>query len=742
MTLARRPRHEGTVLWALLLAIVGGPISAMAQDGETAAPVGEPALSAEDAIRRSRDDAFEIHVQGADLRGVLQLLSTQGKRNIIATQEVKGSVTADLYGVTFEEALDAVMRSTGYVYEAKGEFIYVYTPKQYEALKQAERKTVVAVFKLSYLTAEDAQTLISPALSRDGMIALTPEAAAGIATSDTETGGNDLGTEDVLVVRDYEENVKQIGELLDKLDIKPEQVLIEATILRATLTEDNDLGIDFNVLCGVDFESLGSSNARLTNPDGTVINQDGTRDFAFNSAFSNAVPAGGMTIGFLTNQVNVFIRALESVTDVTVVANPKLLVVNKQRGEVMIGNRDGYLTTTITETVATQTVQFLETGTRLVVRPYVGKDGYVRMEIHPEDSSGNVVPVGTAQLPRETTTEVTSNVMVRDGHTIVIGGLFRERTDNGRSQIPLAGNVPYLGTLFRSTNDATAREEVIVLVTPHIVRQEEDEQTSEQIRDDVERFRIGQRKGLRCWGRTPLSQTHMRWARAALAAGDRGKALWNIDMALSLQPRMEEAIRLKERLTQQAYWADTARISTVRYVIQQMIMQELGKPVERIVLPGKPRNVENVEPEVREAFGIGRRYEDPLPGEIAYPSRLNWQSEPADDTGDAAVVEETVVLDGPAPEAVESVVEAQGEPQAAADDAPAVEVPAAGTGDPAATETVSDAVEEEVVEETAAPASDDANVETEMELNAPADDEEAQPTAQPAFVEEESPQVG
>jgi type IV pilus assembly protein PilQ len=328
---------------------------------------------------------------------------------------------------------------------------------------------------------------------------------------------------------------------------------------------------------------------------------------------SSSVPDGGLTIGVITNSVAMFVRALEAVTDTTVLANPKLLVLNKQRAEVMIGKRDGYITTTITETVATQTVEFLETGTRLVVRPYIGKNGWIRMEIHPEDSDGGVEIEGSLALPNETTTETTQNVLTRDGHTIVIGGLFREKTVNGRSQIPVLGNIPYLGVLFRSTSDTTEREEVIILVTPHIISHDPDEAVSERLKDDIERFRIGQRKGLRWWGVNRLAQTHLRWAREHLEEGDLSKTLWNVDMALSLDPRLLEAIRLKERLTETAYWADESRLSSAKYIVQDMVMQDLGLPLERIVPPKKPRNPKKVDPKIRKAFGIGDLYEDLLP---------------------------------------------------------------------------------------------------------------------------------
>jgi len=540
----------------------------------------------------SRPGAFDVDFQDTDVRTAFRLLSTQGNKNIVTTKDVTGKVTAVLYDVTFQEALDAVLRATGYVFVEKGNLIQIMTAKQKEDLEKAERQLKVETFKLFYLTAADAKILVAPIMSQDGTISTTPVTAQGISESKVATGGNSHATDDVLIIKDYEDKLKRIREVLNELDVKPEQVLIEATILKCKLTEENSLGINFDVGGGIKLGDLGSLNVVKT-------------DFALSTS--------GLTLGFGGHDITATLKALEGVTDTTVLANPKLLVMNKQRGEVMVGNHDGYLTTTVTETVATQTVQFLDTGLKLFVRPFIGKDGYIRMEIHPEDSSGGVVTKGTYQLPSSSTTEVTSNVLVRDGHTIVIGGLFRERTANNRAQVPLLGNVPYLGTIFRSTTDNTERDEVIILITPRIIKQALDESVSEQLRDDVERFRIGQRKGLQWFGRDRLAQTHMRWAKQAMVDGNTEKATWHIDMALSLEPRMEEAIRLKERLTGKAYWSGYSRDSSAKYIIQRMMMQELGRPVEDIIPPARPRNAESIDPVVRKAFGIEPRVENPLP---------------------------------------------------------------------------------------------------------------------------------
>jgi len=573
---------------------------------------------------------LDLHVQDTDLRQVLRLLSTQGKKNLVATKEVTGKVTADLYNVTFKEALEAVLSASGYVYEEKGGFIYVYTAKQLQTIREAARAMAVKVFNLSFITAADAKVLITPALSKEGSISVTPAAAMGIPSAGDQSGGNTYATADMLVVRDYEDQLRRIAELVREIDVKPEQVLIEATILQATLTEDDALGVEFTALAGIDFESLSSSSDLGSVETGTVSGETFKKPRAlFRTEVNSAVPAGGFTFGLISNELSLFIRALESVTDVTVLANPKLLVLNKQRGEVLVGQREGYVTTTFTETTATQSVEFLETGTRLVVRPYIARNGYIRLEIHPEDSSGSVEQIGAFALPKEKTTEMTSNVLIQDGHTIVMGGLFRESTQNGRAQIPVLGNLPYVGALFRRTVDETGREEVIILVTPRIIRQEADEATSEHIKDDTERFRIGQRKGLQWWGRGRLAQAHLRWAKQWLAQGDQSKAMWDLEMALSMSPRIPEAVRLMEHLTNKAYWSDQARYSSIKYVIQQMIMAEMGKPVERIIPPRKPLSAQDVEPDVRKAFGIRQRPEDPPAQLLVSPNAKPLTEQPA-----------------------------------------------------------------------------------------------------------------
>jgi len=288
----------------------------------------------------------------------------------------------------------------------------------------------------------------------------------------------------------------------------------------------------------------------------------------------------------IKDHVAVFLRALEQVTDAVVLANPKILALNKQRGQVIVGRRDGYLTTTVTETQAIQTVEFLETGTQLIFRPFIGKDGDIRMELHPEDSIGGLT---AANLPFETTTELTTNIQCRDGETILIGGLFREATTDTRSQVPLLGDIPGLGQAFRSKRDTTQWEEVIILLTVRIVKDEDAYAAAGRRQmEDIERIRVGLRRGLMWHGRERLAQAHYQRALEHFADGDSQRALWETRMALHNMARLLPAIRLKEEIQNRRAWDDEGSVS--RDFVARLILAESAPGVEvpRFGRPGPP----------------------------------------------------------------------------------------------------------------------------------------------------------
>lgn len=576
----------------------GAPRSGPSLPVEGGVTVETPAAGPKDPsgdLRVNKGGTVDLHVANMPITDILKMISEQTRTNIVASKAVQGTVSANLYGVTLDKALDVILSTNGFGYRRDGEFIYVYSKEELAQIDQTERKAVTRVFRLRYVTAKDAESLVAPLLSPGGKIAKTPPASEGLQSADANggsnssqggsTGGNSSANSDTLVVVDYPENVERISEVLRQFDVRPQQVLVEATILRASLNEDNAMGIDFTTVGGIDFEQLNSvSPAAQSIATGlTPENKLNDTTFTARTGFNQNVPTGGFTFGIIKDQVGFFIRALEQITDVTVLANPKILALNKQKGEVIVGQRDGYLTTTITETTAVQTVEFLETGTRLLFRPFIYEDGQIRMEVHPEDSTGGLT---ASNLPFKRTTEVTTNIMVRDGHTILIGGLFREVSNATRSQVPGLGNVPIAGALFRSTNDSMSREEVIILLTVRIVRGEPEEVAGKELRQDTERYRIGQRREAQGLDRERISQAHYHWALEHLARGDTAKALRDANLSIQTNPHQVEAYELRDKIQGKRTWDEEA--SAVRHTLYDLINSEGGKPEPDFGRPAPP----------------------------------------------------------------------------------------------------------------------------------------------------------
>jgi len=270
----------------------------------------------------------------------------------------------------------------------------------------------------------------------------------------------------------------------------------------------------------------------------------------------------GLRVGISSGNLQGFLSALESVTDVTVLANPKILALNKQEGSVLIGRNLGYRQTSSISAAGTEVqgeVKFLPTGTQLVFRPYIANDGYIRMDIYPKDSTAEIDSDG---VPQETTTELQTNILVKDGETIVIGGLFRDVVTTVRSQVPLLGDIPVIGALFRSKSDAVQRQEVIILLTTHII-DEPSETEGEARGNDVRRKREGALDGLQSIGRGKIAEEHYVDAVRCYIQKDATAAMENLRLALRLRPSYLEAIRLKERILRETSPEEAAMLNRI-----------------------------------------------------------------------------------------------------------------------------------------------------------------------------------
>ncbi len=531
-----------SLLDAGLAELIGQPLP-----GRTAARDAERAGPGTGEFRLNAANRLDFHARDIEVVEAFAQLRTLVQRNIVLAPGIVARFTGDLYDLDVEETIDAVCRSTGLVARYEGRFVYV------EPDEQTSR-----IFELEYVRGDDLVKLIQPLLSETGSATSTLPPTTGIAPSQEEAGGDGYAFRDVLLVHDYPANLDAVAEVVDVLDVRPKQVLIEATILSAQLTDEFAAGIDFNLLQGVNFEDVGA-----TSPDGTSVEYAGfspeqLRDGA-GAADSNLIdilPSTGLNVGFLNHGVGFFLKALQQLTDTTILANPRVIALNKQRGEVLLGRRDGFLTSIVTQTSTTQRVEYLETGTRLVFRAYIGEDDFVRLEIHPEDSDGGVTADG---LPFKETAEVTTNVLLRSGQTVVLGGLFRERVQTVHKKIPVLGDIPLAGPLFTSQNDVAGREEIIVLLTPTIL------DAADELLDPASAV-----AGL--VPRESLAGAYVYTARSLLDEGDLAGALLFLEAGRTLDPLRREVGGLQREVFG-AIVPDFARRAVDDLILEDVLAQ-------------------------------------------------------------------------------------------------------------------------------------------------------------------------
>jgi type IV pilus assembly protein PilQ len=251
-------------------------------------------------------------------------------------------------------------------------------------------------------------------------------------------------------------------------------------------------------------------------------------------------------------------------------ARTNIQAVNKQLGQVYIGEKIGYQSTINQDPSGgnTQEVSFLETGTKLAFRPYIGNDGFIRMDIHPKVSDGTIQSTG---IPNEDSTEVATNIMVKDGQTVVIGGLFKDDTTNTVRQVPILGSIPVVGFLFREKRDILERNEIVVLLTPHIL-DAPDSAAGAMGLADVSRANDAGWKGTTIASRSKDAQVFYTRASRLYLEGDREGAMMEVRKALHLRPTYMQAIRLKERILSETDPEKVQRMG--RVVREEMKWQE------------------------------------------------------------------------------------------------------------------------------------------------------------------------
>ena len=593
-----QPVHRSFLTWAIRLlpvAMLFAATVALGAEADAVAPVSDVPMgdvTVDPNVAQIEGDVikFIAFQKDRDITDGLRLLAQLCQKNIVPSKAVTGPLTVSrLYDVTFEEALQAVL-GYGFRYDIDGDFVRVYTTAEYRAIKTDPERMVHEIITLYYITSEEAAKLIQPVLSETAKIQTSTLAESQISSgggasaggsgggSASGGGGDNPALNDMIVLFDYPENIEKAKTIITQIDTRPLQVLVEATIMSAILTEGMELGVDWNTMAG---QSLDGKSATDTIVAGDTISR-GTEATSPIEQITSVVGTPLQTFGFATQggpglrvgvaagNLRMFLTALEEVTDTTVLANTKILAVNKQEGSVLIGTNLGYRSSTTIGQGGVATsgqVEFLQTGTQLVFRPYVGNDGYIRMDIYPKDSAA---ALNEDRVPTEKTTELKTNIIVKDGETIVIGGLFRDVISSTRQQVPVLGSLPLLGTLFRGTSDTMQREEVIIMLTPHIIS--EPSQTDGDARaEDIRRKREGATKNLQPIDRTRMAEDAYARAARFYLEGDIKSAMFHVKVALMMRPTYLEARRLYERIIAEM---DPEELKQIDSIITQAIDQQ------------------------------------------------------------------------------------------------------------------------------------------------------------------------
>lgn len=384
---------------------------------------------------------ISIDYKDADVLTVLRSLSKTYRLNIVTSPDIKGKVTISLKDVAVKEALEAIITINGLAYSIRKDIIYV-SPGDAEAVE-----LISEVIFLKYIKAADAQNLLRKAISVKGDIKIDE-----VANS--------------LIITDFPSNIQKVRDLLDKVDIAPRQVLIEAKIVDITSTDLQALGVTWNM----EYAPGHGLFTRATEYDEEL-------DYSVDMAEQSSDLTGGqITLNTLTLKhltVTATLDALAKNGKANILASPSIAVLNGQEARIIIGERYPYKERTQTTTGTTETTKFVDIGTSLRVMPQINDDGYITMKIHPEVSS---LAASLDAGPRITTREADTTVRVKEGETLVIGGLIKHEDSSSEDKVPYLGDIPFIGYLFKRREHDKEQKELAVFITPIILYSREEKE--------------------------------------------------------------------------------------------------------------------------------------------------------------------------------------------------------------------------------------------------------------------------
>jgi len=458
-----------------------------------------------------KGEKLSLNFQNIDVRAVLQVIADFTGLNIITSDTVNGSLTLRLKDVPWDQALDIILQTKGLDMRKNGNIVLI-APREELALKekqQLESQVQISdleplqteLFQLNYAKANDVLALVNAAKA----------AAAGAPGAAGDSGGRFLsrrGTAfvdprtNILFVSDIPSKLEEVRRIIRQIDTSVKQVMIEARIVIADDKFSRQLGIRFGQQTGATLlnrrYAVGTSGSLSTQPvvslsggtGGTTTRETRTQTpFELASGLASAGysdspqlnvnlpvanPAGQLALTLINlgsgNLINLELSALEADNRGKVVSSPRVITGDNQKAHIEQGTQIPYIIQGNNN--SQPTVQFKDATLKLDVTPQITPDNRVIMnvEIH-KDTVGQVVRIAGSEYPSIDTKNVITQIAVNNGDTAVIGGIYEEQITSDINKVPFLGELPILGYLFKQTSRSSSKTELLIFLTPRIVRE-------------------------------------------------------------------------------------------------------------------------------------------------------------------------------------------------------------------------------------------------------------------------------
>jgi len=421
-------------------------------------PLGTDKVPAED--KKYTGQKISLEFKDADIKNVFRLLAEVSGKNIVITDDVNRKVTVRLIEVPWDQAMDLIIDTNGLGKDEVGNVIRISTA---DRLKSDSDKSAAAKkskeneepLQTAYLTVNYAKVMKGqndPTTDKDLVEKVkTLLSPRGKVEADQRTN--------TLIVRDIRSSIEDVQSLISRLDTRTPQVLIESNLIETTPTFSRALGIEMEAL--FNGGRVRSSTRFRANPPFEGAPQTTPTDNLL------IIPTSGFRFGYFGNNITQVLSAAEAEGNVKIISRPSVVTLNNVESQIESANIIRIRTSAATVGEA-GTLREIRAGITLKVTPQVSADGFVLLNITAKSSTldfGRTVD----GIPQENTREAKANVLVRDGETVVIGGIMKDTSSNSDSGVPYLKDIPVLGWLFKKASWQKDFEELVVFITPRVI---------------------------------------------------------------------------------------------------------------------------------------------------------------------------------------------------------------------------------------------------------------------------------